>query len=93
MQLPEKNTTPLEERIFLARDTMHRKLKKRARKANENIKHFQFQIGDAVLARANNVSFEKHIAKFFHVYEGPYFIKESVGKDTYLLSHRNDEIR
>ena len=38
MQLPDKDTTPLEERIFLARDTMHRKLKKRARKSNENIK-------------------------------------------------------
>ena len=42
---------------------------------------------------SNNVSSEKHIAKFFHVYEGPYFIKESVGKDTDLLSHPSDEIR
>ena len=93
MQFPDKNPTSLEERIYLARDVMHRKLKIRAKKANENIKHFQFQIGDAVLVRSNNVSSEKHIAKFFHVYEGPYFIKESVGKDTYLLSHSSNEIR
>ena len=91
--VPDKENTSLEDRIFVARDTMHSKLKKRARKTNENIKHFHFQIGDAVLIRANNVSSEKHIAKFFHVYEGPYFIKESVGKDTYLLSHPSNGIR
>ena len=93
MLVSDKENTSLEERIFLTRDTMYSKLKKRARKANENIKHFQFQIGDAVLVRANNVSSEKHIAKFFHVYEGPYFIKDSVDIDTYLRSHPSNGIR
>ena len=93
MHLSEWEATSLEEWIWLARNTMHRKIKRCAEKRNENVKHFQFQLGDAVLVRANNVSSEKHIAKFFYVYEGPHFIKESVGTDTYLLSHSSNEIR
>ena len=93
LQLPAKEPSSLEERICLARDTMHRKIKGRAAKQNENIKHFTFNEGDAVLVRANNVSSDKHIAKFFSVYEGPYYVKERIGKDTYLLKHNADEIR
>ena len=88
-----KEPSSLEERICLARDTMHRKIKGRAAKQNENIKHFTFNEGDAVLVRANNVSSDKHIAKFFSVYEGPYYVKERIGKDTYLLKHNTAEIR
>ena len=49
---------------------MHRKSIGPAEKLNENVKHFHFNVEDAVLIRANNVSSDKHIAKFFSVYEG-----------------------
>ena len=69
---------------------MHRKLKRRAEKLNENVKYFQ---EDAVLVRANNVSSDKYIAKFFSVYEEPYYFKERIGKDTCILKHPTAEIR
>ena len=50
---------------------MHRKLKRRAEKLNENVKHFQFNEEDAVLVRANNVSSDKHIAKFLVCMKDP----------------------
>ena len=93
MQFPESEETSLEARVCLAQDTMHRKLNGRANRVNKNIKHFQFRVGNAVLVRANNVSSDKYIAKFFHVYEGPYTIKERLGTDTYLLALPNTEIR
>ena len=87
---------PYKQKIYLARETMHKKLRARADKANVNKKHFMFNVNDVVLVKAQNVpdSFNNQIAKFFYVYEGPYKIKEKIGLDTYLISDiESDRIR
>ena len=65
----------------------HNFLKKRALRKNVRYRHFEFNEGDTVLVKALNVSdvAERRIAKFFHVYEEPYIIKEKIGPDTYML--------
>lgn len=78
---------PIDRKIYLARESMHKRLKNKADKKNKVNKHFKFDIGDLVLVKAQNVSnaVENKIAKFFSVYEGPYRIVKKISSDTYLL--------
>ena len=88
IKVPAKTPeVPYERKIYLARETMHKKLRTRADRKNAQKTHFQFKINDLVLVRALNVSdiANNRISKFFHVYEGPYIVKEILGSGTYLL--------
>ena len=80
---PVKEATR-EQKIFLARDRSHRTLKNRARRENKDRKHFSFNENDLVLVKVQNQSnaSDKKLAKFFHVYEGPYIGKWKVNTDT-----------
>ena len=79
----------------MARDRTHEFLKRQAKKKNTKTKHFQFSENDLVLVKAQNMSNagDRKIAKFFHVYEGPYLVKRIIALDTYQLIdyHSNKE--
>ena len=70
-------------------------MKNRARRENKDRKHFTFSENDLVLVKAQNQSnaSDKKIAKFFHVYEGPYIVKRKVNMNTYLVADGNNNER
>lgn len=85
-----------ERKIFLAGERLKRKLTSRAKKENAKIKkHATFDQGSLVMVRTNNLSNleKKQIAKFFHIYEGPYIVKRKIGIDTYLLQDEENKER
>ena len=74
---------------------MHSKLKTRAKRHNAKVQSTRFKPLEWVLIRAEPVSnkSEEKIRKFFHLFEGPYQVKERKGVDTYVLSFPNGKIR
>ena len=82
-----------EEKIREAAKKMHKKLKQRALKRNKNIKPQNYEVDDKVLIKACNVSdtLNNKVAKFYSVYEGPYYVKKKISKDTYILWDKKNE--
>lgn len=60
-----------------------------AEKTNNLNQLTQFKIGDLVMVRALRMSdaLNKVVAKFCHIYEGPYQVVEKVSVSTYRLAH------
>ena len=74
---------------------MHKFLKNWAERTNANKMHFTFKIGQKILIKDERKSdAEKNIiAKFLHVYKGPYTVKGITGENTYILVNENNEER
>ena len=87
LPLIDSNKMTHKQKIFFARERAYSFLKKQASRKNDQTRHFEFKIGDRVLVKSLNVAnaAERNIAKFFHVYEGPYTITQKIGPDTYVL--------
>ena len=95
LSVPPVSDVTHERKIFLVRDRAHHKLKTRAKRENQNKKHFTFQDNDLVLIKAlpQSDAGDKKIAKFFHVYGGPYAIKQKINADTYLIIDKHGKER
>ena len=73
------------------------KIKTKGEKRNARIKKdkigLTFQPGDLVLVKACNVANATagKVAKFLALYEGPYKVKKSIARNTYILSKTETE--
>lgn len=70
-----------ENKLAMESNKMHSKLKKRADRKNQGIEHNTLMIRETVLVKTLPVSnlLNKQIAKFFHIYEGPYQVSQQTG--------------
>ena len=86
-----------EQKISLARERIHRKRARIAKKINDKIcTPIKYNIGDEVLVLANNVSSaeDNTMSKFFDLFEGPYRVNKRCGIATYEVKYiENESIR
>lgn len=70
-----------------AKINIQRSTRKRAEKFNQQHKTVKFREGETVLLRANPVgkSSDNTARKFFRLFDGPYILKERVGKNTFIV--------
>ena len=75
--------------ITFAREKIWKNFEKR--KKNQKVYKIELAIGDRVLLRVRHLSnaLDKTTKKFFHLYEGPYIISKTIGKNAYVLADIN----
>lgn len=88
--LPEVETH--EARMVLARENLIRSFNKR-KKAQKGISTVKLCIGDLVLLRVPHLSNanDRVVAKFFHLYEGPFRILQTRGTNAFLLGYLDND--
>lgn len=89
VKFPENIENNPETKLILAREVQATKAVKRRERHNNKINPIKYKIGDLVLVRTHKQSnaFNKHIYKFFLLYEGPYVILERKNENAYVLIH------
>lgn len=82
---------PREVVLEVALDNMRTRAEKRADKANKNIKPINLDIGDAVLIRTHcqSSAHDRTIKKFFLIYEGPYYVLDKAGPNSYIVGNQD----
>uniref|UniRef100_A0A1B6GZR8 RNA-directed DNA polymerase n=1 Tax=Cuerna arida TaxID=1464854 RepID=A0A1B6GZR8_9HEMI len=85
---PFTSDLPLERKLFLAKQRIRDKQKKRACKTNLKIRPTSFNLNDLVLVKTHPLSHAVvgETAKLFEVYEGPFKIDRIYGTSTYGVS-------
>ena len=82
---PEKKEIDREYLITFAKENIWKNFERR--KKNQKVSKIELAVGDRVLLRVRHLSnaLDKTTKKFFHLYEGPYTISKSIGKNAYGL--------
>lgn len=86
---------PHERKLELASQRIRTKQLKRAERANRNKKFTNFNIGDLVLIKTHPQSnaLSGETAKLFHIFEGPFRISRTLGRNTYFVTLPEDDTR
>ena len=77
----------------MIREKIKTKGEKRKASINKDKIGLTFQPGDLVLVKAGNVANAAagKVVKFVALYEGPYKVKKSIARNTYILSNTETE--
>lgn len=83
---------PYEQKLYLVKENVVKNRKKANENINKNREEISYQKGDLVTVKARNKSdaLEGKISKFFDIYYGPFKIKETIGKYSYILEDINN---
>lgn len=93
IQFPTNKKPSHEYLITLARDNLKKHFQYRKKQEKKGAPKIELFVGDQVLVRVKHLSnaIDKVVGKFFHLFEGPYKIVRSVGKNAFAVADLKNE--